>query len=397
MALSRNVHITGWGSYAPPRVVTNEELARIVPTTDAWIRERTGIEERRIADDHDFTSTMATRAGRRALRVAGLDPGRLDLVIVASLTPDYLMPNTASLVQDALGASHAAAFDLNAACSGFIVGIAVASGLIRSGVYDSVLVVGSESLSRVTNWTDRGTCVLFGDGAGAVVLQASDQPGGVLTTAMGSDGSGGDLLSVHLGTRIPVYSQALSAGENYIKMNGPEVFRFATRIMSQAARQVVEAAGLTMADIDLIVPHQANNRILQVAAKQLSFPQERIYSNLARYGNTSSASVPLALVDAINDGRLRAGDRMVMVGFGGGLTWAACLVEWSYSPEDRQWSRWHRSVQWSRYRLAGAKSWLNRADRWLASMEDRLRRRDHERANDAAGSRKRKLPWSARR
>lgn len=383
MSFARNVHITGWGSYAPPRVVTNDEIAQLVPTSDAWIRERTGIRERRIADDHDYTSTMATRAARRALRVAGVDPGRIDLVILASLTPDYLMPNTASIVQDALGATRAAAFDLNAACSGFIYGIAVASGMIRSGIHDTVLVIGSESLSRVTNWTDRGTCVLFGDGAGAVVLEASDRPGGVLSTAMGSDGSGGDLLSVHLGTRIPVYDREIDAGENYIKMNGPEVFRFATRIMSQAARQVIADAGLTVEDIDLVVPHQANNRILQVAAKQLGISQSKVFSNLERFGNTSSASVPLALVDAIEAGRLRAGDRLVMVGFGGGLTWAACVVEWSYSPEDREWSSWRRSVQWTRYRLAGAKSWLSRADRRLAALEDRLRRRDVERANGA--------------
>jgi 3-oxoacyl-[acyl-carrier-protein] synthase-3 len=383
MMLSRYVHITGWGAYAPPRVVTNEELTRIVPTSDEWIRERSGIAARHIADDRDFTSTMATRAARRALRVAGVDPGKLDLVIVATLTPDYLMPSTACIVQNSLGATSAGACDLNAACSGFLYGVAVATGLIRAGIHDTVLVVGAESLSRVTNWTDRSTCVLFGDGAGAVVLEASDRPGGVLATTVGSDGSGGELLSAHLGTRIPVYSKTVSADENYIKMNGPEVFRFATRIMTQATRQVVGAAGLSLDDIDLLVPHQANHRILQVAAKQLGFPQEKIFSNLASYGNTSSASVPLALVDAIQEGRLRAGDRMVMVGFGGGLTWAACVVEWTYSPEDRQWSTWHRSVQWTRYRLAGAKTWLNRADRRRASLEERLRRRDHDRAKVA--------------
>lgn len=378
---TRYAHITGWGAYAPSRVVTNDDLAQLVPTTDAWIRERTGIVERRIADEGEYTSTMAIEAGRRALEVAGLDPARLGLVICATSTPDYLMPNTASLIQDGLGASHAAAFDLNAACSGFVYALVTAAGLIRGGVYDSILVIGSESMSRVMNWSDRSTCVLFGDGAGAVVLQASELPGGVLASQLGSDGSGGDLLTVGLGTRLPLSQAAVACGDTFMKMNGQQVFRFATRIMCDATREVAESAGIGVDAIDLIIPHQANTRILETAAKKLGLPQSKIYCNLDRYGNTSAASVPLALVDAIDAGRVQAGDRIMMVGFGGGLTWGACLVEWSYDPEDREWSRWWRGVQWTRYRLAGAKSFIHRADRRLATIGERLQRRERENGN----------------
>jgi 3-oxoacyl-[acyl-carrier-protein] synthase-3 len=376
--IERYAHITGWGAYVPERIVTNEDLSQHLPTSDQWIRERTGISERRIADEGVFTSTMGIEAGRRALRKANLPPDKLDLVICATSTPDYLMPNTGSLIQDGLSANRAAAFDLNAACSGFVYGLAVGAAMIRSGMHDSVLVVGTESMSRVMNWSDRGTCVLFGDGAGAVVLQASDEPGGVLASRLGSDGSGGDLLKVGLGTRIPLTQDAMAAGEPFMKMNGQQVFRFATRIMAQATSEVTEAAELTIGDIDLIVPHQANTRILQVASKQLGIPVERIYSNLYRYGNTSSASVPLALVDAIEEGRIHAGDHLVMVGFGGGLTWGACLIEWTFDPSQRAWSRRQRSLRWTRARMARARRWLHRADRKLASLGSRMRRSDRD-------------------
>jgi 3-oxoacyl-[acyl-carrier-protein] synthase III len=281
----RYAHITGWGAYLPPRIVTNEEIATLVPTSDAWIRERTGISQRHIADEEDHTSTMGIKAGRAALLKANLDPGRLGLVICATSTPDFLMPNTASLIQDGLGASRAAAFDLNAACSGFVYGLSVATSMIRSEQYDSALVIGSESMSRVMDWSDRSTCVLFGDGAGAVVLQASDRPGGVLSSALGSDGSGADVLTVGMGTRHPVTPERLANGSGpYMRMAGGEVYRFATRIVDKVTREVVEAAKLEIEDIDLIIPHQANIRILSKAAKQLGIPLERIYSNLDRYG-----------------------------------------------------------------------------------------------------------------
>jgi 3-oxoacyl-[acyl-carrier-protein] synthase-3 len=370
MLTTRYAHITGWGSYAPPRVVTNEELATLVPTSDEWIRDRTGIGERRISDDQDFTSTMATRASRRALKMANLPPDRLGLVILASATPDHMMPNTATMIQNALGATNAA------------------TAMIRTGMYETALVIGAESLSRVTNWTDRNTCVLFGDGAGAVVLEASDLPGGVLSSEMGADGSGGDLITIGLGTRNLAYVDSLPPGENYIKMKGREVFRFATRIMEETTRKVVADAGLELDDIDLVIPHQANDRILQTAAKRLGIPRHLMYSNVARYGNTSAASVPLAIVDAVSEGHVRSGDHIVLVGFGGGLTWAGCVVKWTYDPADRQWSAWRRGVLWSRYRLAGVKSWVNRADRQLAAVEDKLRRRDSEKngRGSAAGS-----------
>ncbi|MBK7782737.1 MAG: beta-ketoacyl-ACP synthase III [Anaerolineae bacterium] len=363
----RYAHITGWGAHVPARAVTNQDLSQILPTSDAWIQERTGIVERHIAEEGEYTSTMAIHAGRQALKIANLDPSVLDLVICATSTPDYLMPNTASLIQDGLGAGNAAAFDLNTACSGFVYAVSVAAGLIKGGLYERILVIGAESMSRVMNWSDRSTCVLFGDGAGAVVLEASDRPGGVLSSKLGSDGSGGDLLMVGLGTRLPITQDSVARGETAMKMNGQQVFRFATRIMSEATKEVTALAGLQLADIDLIVPHQANTRILEVAAKQLGFAPGRIYSNVHRYGNTSAASIPLALVDALSEGRIRAGDHIVFVGFGGGLTWGACLVEWSFGPQDRHWSASQRALRWIRDRLARVKGGLHALDRKLAA------------------------------
>ncbi len=380
MMTERYAHVTGWGAYVPERIVTNDDLAQLVPTSDQWIRERTGIAERRIADEGVWTSTMGIEAGRRALRKANLSPDQLDLVICATSTPDYLMPNTASLIQDGLSANQAAAFDLNAACSGFVYAMVVGAAMIRSGTYDNVLVIGSEAMSRVMNWSDRTTCVLFGDGAGALLLQASDEPGGLLSSRLGSDGSGGDLLTVGLGTRIPLTQARVAAGDPFMKMNGQQVFRFATRIMAQATREVTESASLDIEDIDLIVPHQANTRILQVASKQLGLPPERIYSNLHRFGNTSAASVPLALVDAIEEGRVHAGDHLVMVGFGGGLTWGACLLEWTFDPQERSWSIRQRSLRWTRARIARARRFLHRADRRLAALGSRVGRKGRERS-----------------
>lgn len=374
--MTRYVHITGWGAYVPPLVVTNDDLSHIVPTDDQWIRDRTGIAERRIADDRDHTSTMGIKAGARALAQAAMDPHRLQLIVVATSTPDYLMPATACLVQDGLGATRAAAFDLNTACSGFVYALSVASSMIRAGAYENALVVGAESMSRVMDWTDRTTCVLFGDGAGAVVLQASEAEGGVLGFALGADGSGGDLLTVGLGTRNPPTVENLANGTNFMRMNGQEVFRFATRVVSQSAREVMEAANLTVADIDLIIPHQANVRILQSAAKQLGLPMDRVFWNLDRFGNTSAASVPLALVEAIEQGRLRTGDRVVMVGFGGGLTWGACLLQWTFDPHRDTRGPLRRAVSSAQVRLSPLRSLGHRMDRRLRAVEDRLRGRE---------------------
>lgn len=376
----RYAHITGWGAYVPPRIVTNDELSHVVDTTDAWITERTGIKTRHIAGADDHTSTMAIKAGREALKVANLDPAKLELVICATSTPDYLMPNTASLIQHGLGASHAGAFDLNAACSGFVYALTVGTAMLRSGLYRNALVIGAEAMSRVMDWTDRTTCVLFGDGAGAVVLEARDEPGGVMSCQLGSDGSGAEYLKVPLGTRIPIHPLNMVSGNGpTMKMAGNEVFRFATKTMNQVTRQVAAEAGIAVDDIDLIIPHQANQRILATAAKQLNYPLERIYSNLERVGNTSAASVPLAMIDALNEGRLHAGDHLMMIGFGGGLTWGACLVQWTYSPADRRWSPYKRARQALRLALAGPRSWAGRIERRLDFWELRRRRADRRR------------------
>ncbi len=374
--MTRYVHITGWGAYAPPRVVTNDDLSHIVPTNDQWIRERTGIAERRVADERDHTSTMGIKAGARALEQAALDPHRLQLIVVATSTPDYLMPATACLVQDGLGATRAAAFDLNTACSGFVYALSVAGSMIQAGAYENALVVGAESMSRVMDWTDRTTCVLFGDGAGAVVLQASDAEGGLLGFSLGADGSGGDLLTVGMGTRNPPTVENLANGTSFMRMNGQEVFRFATRVVSQSTRDVMTAANLTVADIDLLIPHQANVRILQTAAKQLGLSMDRVFWNLDRYGNTSAASVPLALVDAIEQGRVQTGDRVVMVGFGGGLTWGACLLQWTFDPLTDTRGPLSRAVSSAQIRLSPLRSLGHRVDRRLRAVEDRVRGRE---------------------
>ncbi len=384
--MDRYAHITGWGAYAPEQTVTNDDIAQVLPTTDEWIRERTGISCRRVAADHEHASTLGIRAARRALAVANLDPARVDLILVATSTPDYLVPCTACLIQDGLGARRAGASDLLAACSGFVYGIAMGTGLIRSGLLDNVLVIGTEVLSRVMDWTDRSTSILFGDGAGAVVLQASTEPGGVLGATMGADGSGAELLTIRIGARLP-FDAAQGPVNELLYMNGHEVFRFASRIMVQSTRDAVRSAGLGVDDLDLVIPHQANARILQLAAKQLGLPAERVYSNLDRYGNTSAASIPLAIVDAVNEGLVQPGDRIGMVAFGGGLTWAGCVVEWTYAPSDRAWSVWRRSVHASRSGVARARSVLNRVERRLEALEDRVRRRDLERNGRPNGRR----------
>lgn len=368
-------HIVGWGKYVPENVVTNDDLARVVDTSDEWIRTRTGIVERRVASKEEATSDMAIKAARTALEVANFDPARLDLIIVSTCTPDHPIPSTACLVQTALGASNAAAFDLNAACSGFIYGLDVATSMIRSGGYKNILLIGAEMLTRWLDWKDRGTCVLFGDGAGAFLLQASDQPGGVMSFALGADGSGADLLIIPGGgTRNPPSWDSTHNGMCTLKMEGREVFRFATRVMGQIAKQAIERAGLEVDDIELFVPHQANLRIIKTAARFLDLPMERVYVNVDRYGNTSSASVPIAVCEAVEQGRLRPGDHVVLVGFGAGLTWGAAVVQWAFEPQE--WPVWRRSLQWSRYRLAGTKALISRAERKLGVLEERFLRRN---------------------
>ena len=324
------VRIGGWGKYLPRRVMPNSELAELVDTSDEWIRARTGIGERRIAAPEETTCTLAVHAGRQALEQARVAPEALDLIIVATCTPDYAnMPATASLVQHALGARRAGAFDLNAVCSGFLYGLATGSQFIVSGAYRSVLVIGAEVFTRILDWQDRSTCVLFGDGAGAVVLQPSETPGGLLSFVLGSDGAGACSLYVPAGgSRQPASAETVAAREHYVKMQGRDVFRFATRVLPESVVQAVEAARLTTDDIDLLIPHQANTRIIDAAVRRLKLPETAVFSNVERYGNTSAASIPVALCEAIEAGLVRPGTTMVLSGFGAGLSWGSAVWRW---------------------------------------------------------------------
>ena len=364
----RQAHVIGWGKYAPEKVLTNAELAEMVDTTDEWILSRTGIRERHIAAEDESTATLALEAARAALETADLTPAELDLIIVASASPEHIFPATACLVQDALGATNAGAFDLSAACSGWIYGLSLASQAIETGSIDHALVIGAETLSRMVNWEDRGTCILFGDGAGAVVLGGSDRPGGVLSYVLGSDGSGGDTLSLPAGgSRMPATHETVNQNLHKIHMDGRKVFRFATRVMRQASLEAVEKAGLTMDDIALLIPHQANSRIIESAARGLKLPAERVFVNLDRYGNTSSASIPIALCEALESGRVQPDDRLVVVGFGAGLTWGAAVIQWVATPApERPWRSRLRSTLYLLARLRSAmRRLLRRIETWL--------------------------------
>jgi 3-oxoacyl-[acyl-carrier-protein] synthase-3 len=323
-------HITGWGMAVPEPIMTNDDIAEFVDTNDQWIRERTGIRERRIARDTDFPSTLAVDASIKALRVANVRPTDIDLIICSTSTPEYIFPATACLIQDQLGASRAGAFDLLAACSGFIYALNMGAQAIRSGSIKTALIIGTETLSRFINWKDRNTCILFGDGAGAFVLQASERPGGVLSAVMHSDGSGGDLLSIPGGgSHYPASESTFHEGKHHIQMDGKEVFRFATRVMASATMEALDAAGLNLEEIRWVVPHQANIRIIEAAARGLKLPMDRFIVNLEKYGNTSTASIPIAMVEAVEKGQIKNGDKFVMVGFGAGLTWGALAAEWT--------------------------------------------------------------------
>ena len=364
----RYAHIAGWGKYVPTRVVTNEDLSRTVETSDEWIVSRTGIRERRIvASPKETTATMAFEAAKVALEVANVTPNDLGLIIVATATPEYSFPATACVVQDMLGAENAGAFDLSAGCSGFMYALAMGTQAIASGAQSHVLVIGAETLSRIVNWHDRETCVLFGDGAGAVVLQGSDEPGGVLSTLLRADGSGGELLILPAGgSHQPPTLDTVATGQHYVRMNGREVFRFATRVMDEAARKVVADAGLTLEDIDLFIPHQANLRIIQAAVRALKVPMDKFFVNLDRYGNTSAASIPIALCEAVDAGRLEPGDHVVMVGFGAGLTWAASVIRWGVPKPPVP--TWRRTLDGLRYVAAGVRSRVRRLQRRLGAV-----------------------------
>ena len=323
------VGILGTGKYVPERVLTNQELEQMVETNDEWIVSRTGIRERRLAAPDQATSDLAYEASVSALQAAGITAEELDLIIVATITPDMFFPSTACILQDKLGASRAAAFDLSAACSGFIYGLATASSMIASGMYRHVLVVGAECLSRITDFTDRNTCILFGDGAGAVVLGHVPEGRGFRAFELGADGAGGDLLKVcGGGSRVPATEQSIGERQHFIQMAGSEVFKFAVRIMGNAAEEALRKAGLGKEDIDLLVPHQANIRIIQSALNRLQLPEDKCMINLDKYGNVSAGSIPIALAEAVESGRIKEGDTIVMVGFGGGLTWGASVLTW---------------------------------------------------------------------
>lgn len=319
--------IIGMGYYAPEKIYDNAYFESIVETNDEWIMQRTGIKERHISADDEYTSDLATVASKRALEDAGVDASEIELIIVTTVTPDYFTPSTACVVQKNIGAENAAAFDINAACSGFVTGLTVAKQFLDNNVYKKALVVSADALSKATDYKDRGTCVLFGDGAGAVVL--SSEGDGILTTWIGARGEGGDkLTSLAYRNSEEEEEKRVSHIKNTIWMAGSEVMKFAVKIMSDATIKVVEDAGLSIDDIDIIIPHQANQRIVDSAAKRIGISNDKLFVNLHKYGNTSGASIPMALCEARDEGRLKKGDKAVLVGFGGGLTWGAALIEY---------------------------------------------------------------------
>jgi len=321
--------IIGIGSYVPDRVLSNADLEKIVDTSDEWIKTRTGISFRRIGPENVCTSDMGAEAAKRALENAKLFPGDIDLIIVASATPDMIFPSTACIIQSKIGAVNAAAFDIQAGCTGFIYALTSAVQFITAGSYKNILVIGAEMLSRITDWQDRNTCVLFGDGAGAAVISEVEE-GGILSSVLGADGKGADLLTLPAGgSKEPASPDTVANRRHYINMNGNEVFKFAVRILEEAARKASEKVGRQVADLDYIVPHQANIRIIDAAIKRLKFPREQVVVNLDKYGNMSSASIPVALDEAYRDKKIKKGNMVLLVGFGAGLTWGANLLEWS--------------------------------------------------------------------
>ena len=329
----RAVRLTGWGRYAPAQALTNADLERMVDTSDEWIVSRTGIRERRVAAAHETTASMGAVAGLRAIRTAGIDPEDIDVIILATLTPDYWMPSTAALVKEAIGNTKAAAFDVMAACSGFVYAYATAQAYIAGGLARHVLVIGAELLTRFLDYTDRSTCILFGDGAGAVVLSASDEPTPPIGIEMTTEPQGAYMIWLPAGgAKSPPSAETIARGEHYIRMEGRETYRFATRTLASTALTAVSKAGLSADDISLFIPHQANIRIIEAVAKGLDLPMSKFFVNLDKYGNTSAASVPIALAEAVNEGRVAVGDRIVMVAFGAGFTSGAIAMEWTADP-----------------------------------------------------------------
>jgi 3-oxoacyl-[acyl-carrier-protein] synthase-3 len=331
-----SVHITGWGSYLPQRVLSNADLERIVDTSDDWIRSRTGIRERRVAAPHETTATLGAIAAKRALAVAALEPDDIDVIIVATLTPDYPMPSTAALVKEAIGNTTAAAFDIAAACSGFVFAYATADSYVRSGMARNVLVIGAELLTRFVDYSDRSTCILFGDGAGAVVVSASDEPaGGMSGLELTTDPDGAYMIWLPSGgSRSPSSDETTRRGEHFIRMEGRETYRYATRTLAASALAAIEKAGWTPDEVDLFIPHQANIRIIEAVAKGLKLPMDKMVVNIDKYGNTSAASVGIALDEAVREGRIKPGDKLVFFAFGAGFTSGAMAITWTADPAD---------------------------------------------------------------
>ena len=324
----RGARIAALGVYVPERVLTNDELSQFLDTSDEWISTRTGIRERHIARIDQATSDLAVEAAKQALERAAVDAGELDLVIVTTITPDMVFPATASIVAHRLGATRAGAFDLEAGCTGFVYGLAVATGFVAAGIYRNVLVIGSEVLSRSLDWEDRTTSVLFGDGAGAVLVSPTEN-GSIFSFDLGNDGSGAEYLGMPAGgSRLPASHHTVRDRQHYMKMTGSEVYKFAIRAVADSCEKVLSDAGLTPQDVNLFVPHQANMRIIEAASKRLGFKPEQVFANLERYGNTSCASIPICLEEAWASGRLQKGDLLLMTGFGAGLTWGSCLTRW---------------------------------------------------------------------
>ncbi len=374
--------------YVPQRVVPNDTFVTMgLDTSDEWISSRTGIKRRRVVEADEATSDMATKAAMQAMAVAGLHSGDIDLIVVATCTPDHVMPATASIVQDRLGMLNAGAMDLNAACSGFVYALATGAAQVESGRAKNVLVIGADELSIYLNWQDRSTCVLFGDGAGAVVLRQAKEPG-IMGSTMGSDGSGAGLLTIKGASRVRASRNgsmnghekdtngvAAAADENYLTMNGPQIFRWATQIMPRAAEQVMASSGLTTEDISLFIPHQANERIMKATAKRLGLPPEKVFSNVREYGNTSAASIPIALCEALETERVKVGDYVVLSSFGAGLSWAALALRWSV-PIPSHVAPWQPIQRQVASRMAAVRSVLRRGERSVRTRIDRTLGKD---------------------
>lgn len=327
--MNKNAGILGVGSYLPQKIVDNFHFEKIMDTSDEWIKARTGISERRMAEEDESSSDLGTKAALKAIECAKLSPEDIDLIIVATSTPDMILPSTACLIQANIGAHNAAAFDVSAACSGFVYGLSIGEQFIKSGIHKNVLVIGTEVMSRILDYSDRSTAILFGDGAGAVVIGNVDE-GGILSTYLGSDGRGKDFLKIPAGgSRLPASKNTVENRLHNIQMAGNDVYKFAVRIMGESSLKALEMANLSTDEIDYLIPHQANIRIIEASAKRLKLDMDKVYVNLNKYGNMSAASIPVAMDEAYRQGKINKGDNVVLVGFGGGLTWGASVIKWS--------------------------------------------------------------------